>query len=154
MKVFNGNFVASTRLLFALGRRGLVDRRLSRVHAMNQTPSLAIAFVTLGTVAGLFLGDAILIPVSEVGSVASAVGWLAACLAYLAMRPTLKKRIIALAGITAGALMILMKIVPAVPGSFSRAEWFSLLVWALLGFLLSAAARRKLQTAGTRGGGD
>lgn len=104
--------------------------------------------------AGLFLGDAILIPVSEVGSVASAVGWLAACLAYLAMRPTLKKRIIALAGITAGALMILMKIVPAVPGSFSRAEWFSLLVWALLGFLLSAAARRKLQTAGTRGGGD
>ena len=31
-KVFNGNFVAASRLLFAMGRRGLVDRSLARVR--------------------------------------------------------------------------------------------------------------------------
>jgi len=41
-KVFNGNFVASSRVLFALGRRGLVDRRVSAVHPKNQTPSVAV----------------------------------------------------------------------------------------------------------------
>src|SRR5271169_3842683 len=86
-KVFNGNFVASSRVLFALGRRGLVDRRVSTIHPRNQTPSVAVLCVGLATGACMFLGDAILVPVTEVGSVASAIGWLAACAAYFQMRP-------------------------------------------------------------------
>jgi len=31
-----------------------------------------------------FMGDALLVPVSEVGSLAVGVGWLSACVAYLA----------------------------------------------------------------------
>ena len=41
-KVFNGNFVAASRLVFALGRRGLVDSRLATVHPVNHTPSTAV----------------------------------------------------------------------------------------------------------------
>src|ERR1700730_7570922 len=69
-KVFNGNFVAATRLLFAMGRRGLVDARVGHVHAHNQTPSVAVLCIGLATAAGMFLGDAVLVPISEVGSVA------------------------------------------------------------------------------------
>src|SRR3954462_14689553 len=81
-KVFNGNFVASSRLLFAMGRRGLVDSRVAQIHSSNRTPSVAVLCVGLATAACMFLGDAILVPISEVGSVASAMGWLAACAAY------------------------------------------------------------------------
>src|SRR4029077_5202705 len=41
-KCFNGNFVAASRLLFAMGRRGLVDTRIGEVHPANQTPAMAV----------------------------------------------------------------------------------------------------------------
>src|SRR5207248_10101271 len=87
LKVFNGNFIASSRLLFAMGRRGLLDNRVAEIHPRNQTPSVAVVCIGLATAVCMFLGDAILVPISEVGSVASATGWLAACAAYLRMGP-------------------------------------------------------------------
>jgi amino acid transporter len=132
-KVFNGNFVAASRLLFAIGRRGLVNRRLGRVHPRNQTPSIAVICIGLTTGACMFLGDAILVPISEVGSVASAIGWLAACAAYYRMRPAPRERFVAAVGSIVGLLMISMKIVPGIPGHFTAYEWLALGVWILLG---------------------
>jgi APA family basic amino acid/polyamine antiporter len=136
-KVFNGNVVAASRLLFAVGRRGLVDPRLGHVHPHNQTPSVAVLCIGLATAACMFLGDSILVPVSEVGSVASAIGWLAACAAYYRMDPVPRERFVALVGATVGLLMILMKIVPGIPGHFSAYEWLALGVWSLIGLSLS-----------------
>ena len=62
-KVFNGNLVAASRLVFAMGRRGLVDTRVAQVHPRNQTPSVAVICVGLSTAACMFLGDAILVPI-------------------------------------------------------------------------------------------
>ena len=134
-KVFNGNFIAASRLLFAMARRGLVDSRLSGIHPVNQTPAPAVICVGAATSACMFLGTAILVPISEVGSVASATGWTAACLAYLFMKPSPRDRAIALVGATVGFLMVLMKIVP-IPGHFDTREWIALAVWAVLGFAL------------------
>src|SRR5581483_397937 len=94
-KVFNGNFVASSRMLFALGRRGLIDERFATVHFTNRTPSTAVVWTGIVTAACMFLGQAILVPISEVGSVASAIGWTAACASYYLMRPTPIKKTIA-----------------------------------------------------------
>ncbi len=135
LKVFNGNLVAATRLLFAMGRRGLLDSRVATVHPINQTPSFAVVSVGVATAACMFLGDAILVPISEVGSVASAAGWLAACAAYYQMGPAPGKRLVAAIGALVGLLMILMKIVPFVPGHFSGYEWLALGIWLGLGWL-------------------
>jgi hypothetical protein len=81
----------------------------------------------------MFLGDAILVPISEVGSVASAAGWLAACAAYYCMGPAPRERLVAAVGVAVGLGMILMKIVPAIPGHFSGYEWLALAVWGLIG---------------------
>lgn len=135
-KVFNGNFVAATRLLFGMGRRGLVDGRLANVHPQNQTPATAVVWVGIATALCLFLGSAILVPISEVGSVASATGWLATCAAYLWMRPAFLDRMIALLGALVGLAMVLMKLLPFVPGHFSGWEWLALLLWIILGNLV------------------
>ena len=132
-KVFNGNFVAATRMLFAMGRRGLVDPNVSTVHPRNQTPSTAVLWIGIATAACLFLGDTILVPVSEVGSVASATGWLAACAAFARLASTGRQRAIAVLGMTVSLVMILMKVVPAVPGHFTVDEWLALGIWILLG---------------------
>jgi amino acid transporter len=84
-KCFNGNFIAASRLLFALGRRGMVDPRAGSIHPRYRTPSKAVLCVGLATGACMLLGDAILVPITEVGSVACAIGWSAACAACLAL---------------------------------------------------------------------
>ncbi|MFZ0286308.1 MAG: APC family permease [Terriglobales bacterium] len=140
-KVFNGNLVAASRVLFAMGRRQLVDPRVGEVHPQNQTPSVAVVCIGVATAGCMFLGDALLIPITEVGSVASAIGWLGTCAAYYWMRPAPLERVVAMAGIVVSLLMILMKIVPAVPGHFSGYEWLALGIWSLLGLTLARRAR-------------
>ena len=137
-KVFNGNFVAATRLVFALGRRGLVPRVLGAVHPRHGTPGAAVLLVASLTAAAACLGDAVLVPISEVGSLAGAVGWLAACAAYVAGRRGEGAGAVrvAVAGAVVSAAIILMKVVPGVPGSFTGPEWVAFAGWCGLGVVL------------------
>jgi amino acid transporter len=140
-KVFNGNLIAASRVVFAMGRRGWIDRRLGDVHQQNQTPSLAVVCVGIATAACMFLGDAILVPITEVGSVASALGWMAACAAYYRMCPSGAQRRVAAVGAMVGLSLALMKILPFVPGHFNRYEWLALGIWILGGLSLGLRAR-------------
>jgi amino acid transporter len=140
LKIFNGNFLASTRLVFALGRRGMIDPRMAHIHDRNQTPSSAVAAVGVFTAACVFLGTSILIPVTEVGSLASACGWFAACASYFYIQPSARQRIIAALGATVSLALIAMKLLPFVPGHFTSAEWVALLAWIVIGFLIRHSA--------------
>jgi basic amino acid/polyamine antiporter, APA family len=145
LKIFNGNFVASTRMLYAMGRRRIVHRPLGHVHAVFGTPVAAILVMAILTVTGAMVGDAILIPVTEVGSLAVGVGWLSACVAYLARRRrdgyVNESATMAWVGAAVSAAIILMKVVPGVPGSFTRAEWIAFAAWSATGAALWAARR-------------
>jgi APA family basic amino acid/polyamine antiporter len=135
LKIFNGNFVASTRMLYALGRRGLVHPSLGAVHASFGTPAVAIGLMAVLTAVAAMFGDAILVPVTEVGSLAVGVGWLSACAAYLARRRdnAVESSVMAWIGCAVSVAIILMKIVPGVPGSFTRAEWIAFAAWSACG---------------------
>ena len=143
-KCFNGNFIAASRLVFALGRRGLISSRAGAVHPVHQTPSIAVLCVGIATAASMLLGDAILVPITEVGSAAAALGWASACASCLALaarargglRLTALGRAVAGFGLLVAVAMTLMKILPWVPGHFSIYEWLSLAVWIILGILL------------------
>ncbi|MGH9643922.1 MAG: APC family permease, partial [Terriglobales bacterium] len=135
-KVFNGNFVAASRLLFAMARRGLLKEQLAAVHPQNHTPSAAVLATGVATGICMFLGTAILVPISEVGSVASALGWFAVCAAFLRTQPRTRNYLIALLGALVGLAMALMKFLPFVPGHFSGWEWLALGVWIILGTLI------------------
>jgi len=130
---FNGNFVAASRLLFSFGRRGTIPTRFAEIHPRFQTPSTAVIGVTVATLAGLFLGDALLVPVTEVGSMASACGWLAASLSLFLIESRLRVRFVAALGVFVALLLIAMKLVPKFPGHFTGAEWIALAIWLLLG---------------------
>src|SRR4051812_2794894 len=86
LKIFNGNFVASTRMLYALGRRNLVHPALGWIQPTFGTPAVAIALMSVLTIGAAMFGDAILVPITEVGSLSVGVGWLSACVAYLVRR--------------------------------------------------------------------
>ena len=143
LQVFNGNFVASTRLLFAFGRRRTIPAAFASVHVEHLTPTVAIIGVTVATFVGLLLGDALLVPVTEVGSMASAFGWLATCISFYIVEREARLRVVAALGIAVSLLLVLMKWLPGVPGHFTVAEWIALGVWLALGLLLHGRARSR-----------
>ena len=136
MKIFNGNFIAASRLLFGLGRRGLADERLGYVHPRNRTPSAAVVCLGVATALLMFAGESLLVPITEVGSLAAPLGWMASCAAYLCMRPSPFGRAAAVTGILVTTLMVLIKVLPQVPGHFTTYEWIALAVWTAVGLLL------------------
>jgi len=142
-KVFNGNFVAASRLLFAMARRGLLEKGIATVHEHNQTPSISVVCVGIATGGCMLLGDAILVPITEVGSVASALGWLAACAAYCRIAQASMQRLLAVTGAVIAVVMVVIKVVPGIPGNFSAYHWIALGAWILLGAVM---ARRKSAT--------
>lgn len=148
LKVFNGNFLAASRLLFALGRRGLINPRFGKIHALNLTPGPAVFAIGLATAAAAFFGEALLVPITEVGSMASAFGWLAACAAYFCMKPTAAQRAVAACGAVVAALLVGMKLMPGVPGHFTSYEWFAFGGWCIAGLALRRRAPRERNAVG------
>jgi amino acid transporter len=120
-------------LLFSFGRRGTIPQRFAAIHPRFQTPSAAIVGVSVATLIALSLGDALLVPVTEVGSMASACGWLAACLSLFFVEKRVRSRIVAALGSVIALLLLAMKLIPKFPGHFSRAEWVALAIWLLIG---------------------
>jgi basic amino acid/polyamine antiporter, APA family len=142
-KVWNGCFVAATRLTYGMARRSLLRPGLGMVHERFLTPHAAIAFVSALTVLGAFLGDAALVPMSEVGALAIAVGWLMACVSYLKGAagevPSTWARTVATLGSVVAAGLLLMKVLPFVPGHMDWPEVLCLVVWMMLGLALRPA---------------
>ncbi len=142
-KCFNGNFVAASRLLFAMGRRGMIDARAGEIHPRHRTPSIAVLCIGVTTGLCMLLGDAILVPITEVGSVACAIGWAATCAAYISMGRaralpaqlglSTRDWSVATLGLLVAIAMFLMKVVPAIPGHFTAYEWLALGIWIALG---------------------
>lgn len=141
LQVFNGNFVAASRLLFAFGRRRTIPATFATIHSRYLTPSVAIGGVTIATLIGLLVGDALLVPVTEVGSMASAFGWLATCVSFYFIESGFWFRFVAGLGSAVSLLLVLMKWLPMVPGHFTFAEWISLGAWLSLGLLFHWRAR-------------
>lgn len=133
---FNGNFVASSRMLFAFGRRGTIPARFGNVHREFLTPSMAVLGITAGTLGAQLLGDALLVPITEVGSMASALGWFAACLSFGMVEKRAGMRAVTALGILVSLMLFLLKVLPIFPGHFSPAEWIAFGIWVVLGAVL------------------
>lgn len=149
LQAFNANMVAASRLLFAMGRRNLLLPKMSMIDSANHTPVIAVFAVGTATAVAIFLGEAGLVPILEVGAIACAVGWMSACASYFFMKPSLLDRSAAAFGILVTAAMILVKILPVVPGHFTRYEWIALAIWAILGLLARLPARSHTQGPAT-----
>ena len=152
LKIFNGNFLAVTRLVFALGRRRMIHSRMAAIHERNQTPSAAVLAIGVVTAASVFLGSAILVPITEVGSLAAACGWLAACVAYFYLKPAPLQRAIAATGTVVSLALMAMKLLPIIPGHFTVAEWIVLLLWVVLGFLINLSGAKQVVSASAESG--
>ena len=149
LQCFNGNFVAASRMIFSFGRSGTVAARFGAVHPRFQTPYMAVIGISVATLVALFLGDALLVPVTEVGSMASATGWFAASLSLFLLEKRPRGRAVAGFAAAISLLLVLMKVIPAFPGHFSGAEWIALAIWLLIGAVMHWSRPRSTPAAKT-----
>jgi len=61
------------------------------------------------------------------------------------MKPHLSGRLAAIFGLLVTSLMVLVKVVPIVPGHFTRHEWIALAIWAVLGLMIRVPGERQRQ---------
>ncbi len=140
VKIFNANFVAAARMIFAMGRNGTLPKLFGEVHGRYQSPWAAVLLIGVVTVAASFGGDRLLVAISEVGSFASAVGWLATSAALVRLGSS-RERAIAMAGVLVAGCFAMLKLVPEVPGHFTAAEWVWLAIWLGVGALSGLRSR-------------
>jgi hypothetical protein len=78
---------------------------------------------------------------------AAALGWLATCASFYFAERRATLRLIATSGALVSLLLVLMKLLPMIPGHFSRSEWVALAAWVLLGIIFhrgrQTSARRR-----------
>jgi len=151
LKVFNGMFLASTRLLYAMGRRDLLAAGLGTVDARRHTPAVAIVLVSTVTLLATFLGRAVLGPIAQVGSLAGALGWSAACLALCfgaGGQATGKVRALGVCG-----AVISLALVVVAAWSFAWPHWLAIAAWGVLGLLLWRRRTRTETKADTHASG-
>jgi basic amino acid/polyamine antiporter, APA family len=134
LKVFNGNFLAATRLLYAMGSKNLLGGRLGTVHTEFQTPAAAVLLVGLVTFCAVFLGEAILVPITEVGSFTCTLGWAATCAAFCCGatgKLSVIQRAVGIVGLLGAASLVVI-----VAAGFGFYEWLVSAVWAGCGAAL------------------
>jgi len=139
----NGFFMASTRLIFALGRGGFIPGWFSELDSVRRTPMNAVHFVGVIALTGPFLGTAGLsLIVSSSSFTFIAVLFLTSLSAYK-LRQTAPEmtrpykvsiRTIYLAILVASALLALM-LLPGSPGQLGAAEFVWVSLWMLIGFV-------------------
>ncbi len=144
LTTFNSFFIASTRLLFGMGRSRLLPEIFGRV-SQNGAPIAAIIFVGVLTLIGPFIGSALISSLIECGSLAFMLAWLLVCMAAVQCRRTMPNmpRPFKMPGGTAmGYLSIVVSIIfvsvlviPGSPGALGTLEWIIFGAWGVLGLL-------------------
>ena len=151
---FNGIFLASSRVLFACGRGGLLPAWFGELDEKYKTPKNAILFSGLVALAGPFLGKSILIPIVNVGAFSFVITMALTCVAAIRLRkiaPDLhrpyrvKNEYTFYIGLFISTALFLAMIIPGSPAELVWPyEHLILLIWTIGGY---AGYRFRLQRA-------
>ena len=144
---WNGFFIAGTRVLFALGRAKIIDKRWGQVHHRHGTPSSAILVSGLITTLAACLGKGALIAFVNVGSFCIAIAFFGVSLSLIRLRTTAPElsrpyrlpaaKLIALSAMAGSVFILAAMLVPWSPASLSwPLEWVILIAVTASGIVV------------------
>ena len=144
----NSFFGASSRLMLAMGRKGMLPEGFAQIDPASGVPKKAVVVMSVLTLVGPFLGRNMLVPLTNVAS----LGFIFACtmagFACWRLRrtePDLPRPYEVAGGkagigcaIAAGLAIIALMVVPFSPAALSGVEWAITLAWVAVGFAILA----------------
>jgi amino acid transporter len=147
----NGFFIASSRLIFAMGRGGLLPAWFGEVHPRYHTPKNAVLFLGALAIAGPFLGKAALAPIVNSSAFSFVFCFCITCSAAIRLRRTapdlerpyrVRWKGTLWAGLVVSLFLVALMIIPGSPGRLSLFEFGIVAIWFLAGLGAYAYRRR------------
>ena len=149
----NSFFGASTRLMLALGRKGMLPESFAEIDPNSGVPKKAVVVMGALTLIGPFLGNNMLIPLTSVASLGFVFACTMAGLACWKLRktePDLPRPYTVNGGmfgigaaILAGTLIIALMVVPMSPAALKPIEWAITIAWVAIGFVILGVTGKK-----------
>lgn len=150
---WNAFFIGATRLLFAMGRGGMLPPVFARLHPRHESPVAAIVLVTVVTAVAPFFGRPALVWVADAGGLAAVVAYALVAVAFLRIRnryPALERpyrlrspRLVGGLAVVATAFFVLLYL-PFSPSALVwPQEWAIIVAWAVLGVLMAVLVRAR-----------
>ena len=149
----NSFFGASTRLMLALGRKGMLPESFAEIDPNSGVPKRAVVVMGALTLIGPFLGNNMLIPLTSVASLGFVFACTMAGLACWKLRktePDLPRPYTVSGGmfgigaaILAGSLIIALMVVPMSPAALKPIEWAITIAWVAIGFVILGITGKK-----------
>jgi len=143
ISTLNGMYVASSRLLFSLGRGGMLPHWFAGVHPLHHTPKNALLFVGTISLAGLFIGKFALSPIVSSGSFVLTIALAMTCAAAIRLRitePALARPFraplpVIYLGLLVSIVLLLLMILPQSPGQLGKLEFSIVGLWIVIGLI-------------------
>ena len=133
----NGFYMATSRLLFSMGRAKLLPESFGRIHPEHGTPHVAIAFACVVSLLAPWFGRQALLWVVDMSALGTAFGYAYTCFAaYVLLKSRGQATALAVAGTLASIGFVVLLTVPGMPAFMSRPSWIALAGWIALGLLL------------------
>lgn len=132
----NGFYMATSRLLFSMGRAKVLPAWFSDVHPKHQTPHKAVIFVMLISLIAPWFGRQVVVWIVDMAAVGTAIGYLYTCLsAYLVLKAQSESKgtLIAVIGSIFSLIILALLIVPGSPAFLSVPSWVAMVVWVGMG---------------------
>ena len=131
----NGFFMASSRLLFGMGRARLLPAWFGRIDPSRGTPRNALLFTGAASLLAPWFGREVIVWVVDMAAVGTACGYLYTCLAAFSVARRRHARVEAVLGALLSAGFLVLLCVPGMPGFMAPPSWVALAAWIALGAL-------------------
>jgi amino acid transporter len=149
---WNAFVVGATRLLFAMGRAGMLPPAWSRLHRRHGTPSVAIGLVTMCAVLAPFFGRQALVWLADAASLAAVGAYAFVAIAFVRLRklqPRMARPYRVAAGQIVGPLAVavtvgfVMLYLPPSPSALAwPQEWAIVAAWGIAGAVIFVNVRQ------------
>lgn len=148
----NGFFMASSRLLFGMGRSRVLPGWFRRVHPKLGTPANAILFTGAVSLVAPWLGREVILWIVDMSAVGTSVGYFYTCYGAWVISGRTgeggpRQRLWAGLGMALSASFLVLLLVPGMPAFMALPSWIALGAWLALGalfFLLRARDYRAI----------
>lgn len=147
----NGFFIATSRLLFSMGRSRFLPAFFSAVHPRYQTPYKSVIFTLVLCLIMPWFGRAALGWIVDMSAIGTAVGYLFTSMTaykYLTRNPGISeaawgKPVCVVSAVTSILCFVLL-LYPGSPAAISLPSWIMLGIWIGLGILFYAERKNDL----------
>ena len=149
----NGFLMSASRLLFSMGRSGIMPTAFSKLHSKYKTPYVAIIFLVAVTLIAPWLGRTALTWIVDMSSTGVSIAYFITCLSAAKLFSFNKEsntygpvyKTFAIFGSIVSFIFLLLLLVPGSPASLSMPSYIALGGWLVIGLIFFVIRYPKLK---------